>query len=84
LLSQTEQSRTFPRGFSVVTDMEDIPSNIQILRPRKACEKLGIGRSTLYLLIAAGELRTIKLGKRAVGLYAHELDAWLASRARAA
>jgi len=29
-----------------------------------ACQRLGIGRTTLYELIKAGELRTIKIGSR--------------------
>lgn len=64
--------------------MQTAPSNIRILRPSKACEKIGVGRSKLYEIIKAGELTPIKLGARAVGLYEHELDAWLASRARVA
>ncbi len=55
---------------------------IKILRPKKAAEKIGVGRSTLYILIARGELHPIQLGPRSVGLYEHELNAWLAARPR--
>lgn len=58
--------------------------NIKILRPRQASEKLGVCRAKLYQIIKAGELKPIRLGARAVGLYEHELDDWLASRARTA
>ena len=33
-------------------------------RVPEACRRLGIGRSALYELIKAGELRAIKIGKR--------------------
>lgn len=34
-------------------------------RPNRACEILGISRSTLHRLVRAGELELIKLGPRA-------------------
>lgn len=47
-----------------------------------ACRRLGVGRSTLYELIKAGELRTIKIGARTLvpetalqGLVASRLQA---------
>lgn len=36
----------------------------------EAIEQLGIGRSTMYELIAAGTIRTVKIGRRT--LVAHE------------
>ena len=36
----------------------------------EAGDKLGIGRSTLYELIAAGTIRTVKIGRRT--LIAHD------------
>ncbi len=32
--------------------------------PEEAAELLGIGRTTLYALIKAGELHTVKIGRR--------------------
>ena len=42
------------------------PTNTAPLAHRipDACNRLGIGRSMLYELIKAGELRTIKIGTR--------------------
>jgi len=43
----------------------------RLLHPlSEACEQLGIGRSTLYELIAAGVIRTVKIGRRT--LIAHD------------
>jgi excisionase family DNA binding protein len=33
-----------------------------LLRPSEAAARLGIGRSTLYQLIARGEIRVLKIG----------------------
>lgn len=59
------------------------PDEVRVLRPREACKKIALGRSSLYILIRAGELRPIRLGARAVGFYEHELAVWLLSRKRA-
>ena len=59
------------------------PQEVRVLRPREACKKIGLGRSSLYTLISTGELRPIRLGARAVGFYEHELAAWLLARKRA-
>jgi excisionase family DNA binding protein len=47
-----------------------------LLRVPEAAWRLGLSRSTLYELIAAGELRVIKVG-RAVRIPAAELAAWV-------
>lgn len=42
---------------------------------------VGLSRSTLYAMIAEGTFpKPIKLGKRAVGWRAHDVEAWLESR----
>ena len=51
-----------------------------ILRPREAAAALGIGRTTLYKIIAAGELRLVRLGPRMVGIRSDDLQAWIAAR----
>lgn len=63
--------------------MEIQTRKLAILRPRKAAEKMGVGRSTYYKLVAAGEIKQVRLSKRAVGSFEHEIDAWLESRPRA-
>lgn len=49
------------------------------VRIRQAAAMLGIGRSTLYLCIAAGEIETIKVG-RATLVPVDSLKAFVASR----
>lgn len=34
-----------------------------LLRPEEAAKALGVGRSTVFELIRAGELRSVKIGK---------------------
>ncbi len=48
-----------------------------------AAEETGIGRSYLYLAIKAGELATLKLGKRRL-IMRDDLIAWLQSKRQAA
>jgi len=51
-----------------VTHNNEIPVPIArfSLSPEEACASLGIGMSTLYGLIARGEVESRKLGKRTV------------------
>lgn len=49
---------------------------------REACEAIGVGRSTIYDLMAEGRLRKVKLGTRTLiprsdleALFAPEVDA---------
>ena len=37
---------------------------------RQACEAIGLGRSALYELIKAGRVKTIKIGRRRLLIYA--------------
>jgi prophage regulatory protein len=53
----------------------------QILRLPTVLERTGLGRSTLFAKIAANEFpRQIKLGLRASGWIAEEIDAWIQQR----
>lgn len=51
-------------------------------RPESAAKKLDIGRTTLYALIASGELETIKVG-RARLIPATAMDRFLSQRVAA-
>ena len=52
----------------------------QILRRRQLEEKLGLSRSSIYQMIADGLFpKPIKLGRRAVGWRAEEVEKWLAA-----
>jgi excisionase family DNA binding protein len=55
------------------------PEPIAVRIPQAAA-MLGIGRSTLYLLIAAGEIKAIKLGRSTL-ITVNELNAFVAQRA---
>lgn len=48
-----------------------------VLRMKDAAHYLAISRSHLYELIAAKELRQVKLGGTAAGILISDLDAWL-------
>ena len=47
-----------------------------MVRIPEAAERLGLSRSTVYELIAAGELRVVRYG-RAVRVPVAELSAWI-------
>ena len=53
-----------------------------LVRIPEAAQRLGLSRSSVYELIAAGELRVIRYG-RAVRVPVGELAAWVERRARA-
>ena len=58
-------------------------SGTRILRLPEVLYRVGIGRSTLYKLIAAGEFPApVKLAGNAVGWYSTDIDDWIASRPR--
>ncbi len=44
----------------------------------RACERTGLGRSKLYELIAAGEIATVKVGRRTL-IPETDLKAWAES-----
>ena len=53
-------------------------SNRLLLRPMEAAERLAVGRSKLYELIAAGEVPSVKIG-RSLRVPAAELKQWVPS-----
>lgn len=55
----------------------------RVVRPAEVCERLGIGTSTLYAMMAAGKFPrpfVIFSGGRAVGWHEQEVEAWLQQR----
>lgn len=58
----------------------------QILRLPEVKQETGLGRSTIYALIAEGKFpKQVKLtGKRAVGWQAEDISEWIKSRNQAA
>ena len=56
---------------------------ITILRRKDVEARVGLSRSTIYALMARQDgsfPRPIRLGERAVGWKAEDIDAWLAAR----
>jgi predicted DNA-binding transcriptional regulator AlpA len=48
----------------------------QILRPKEAQRRLGVGHTKFYQdFINTGRLKLVRLGERSVGILEHELDA---------
>jgi prophage regulatory protein len=55
-----------------------------VLRLPQVRQRVGLSRSTIYALAAEGAFPLpIKLGARAAGWLASEIDAWLAARIEA-
>jgi len=53
-----------------------------ILRLPALCERVGLGRSTVYALMQRGQFpHPIRLSARAVGWRDADIEAWLQSRA---
>jgi len=51
-----------------------------LLRPNEAAELLGVGRSTIYALLASGDVPSVRVG-RSVRLPLEALKQWVAARA---
>jgi excisionase family DNA binding protein len=51
----------------------------QVLRPKEAARRLGIGHTRFYELVNEKKLRLVRLGDRAVGVLEEELDAFIDS-----
>ena len=64
-----------------MTVTETIEAGRLLLRPEEVAQALGVGRTTVFELIRAGELRSVKIGKSrriptdAVREYVDGLDA---------
>jgi excisionase family DNA binding protein len=58
-----------------ITPAQPLPLAVS---PRQAARLSGVGRSTLYLALGAGELTSLKIGKRRL-VMVEELYRWLTS-----
>ena len=61
-----------------------IPPRLIVLRRRQVEARTGLGRSSIYALIAGGQFPTpIRLSANTVGWLEHEIDGWIAERTKA-
>lgn len=61
-----------------------IQPRLIVLRRRQVEARTGLGRSSLYALIAVGQFPTpIRLSANTVGWLEHEIDGWIAERTKA-
>lgn len=61
-----------------------IQPTLKVLRRRQVEARTGLPRSSLYVLIAEGRFPApIHLTTKSVGWLEHEIDAWIAERAKA-
>lgn len=63
---------------SYVTSATATPDRL-LLRVREAAEILGLGRSTLFEVIAAGELPVVRIGRRGLRIRPTDLESWIDS-----
>ena len=60
-----------------------IPSETRILRLPEVLARVGLSRSTVYQLMAAGDFpASVRLTPNSVGWRRDDIDAWIASRVR--
>jgi len=60
-----------------------IQPTLKVLRRRQVEARTGLPRSSIYALITEGRFPApIRLGARSVGWLEHEIDAWIAERAK--
>ena len=52
------------------TELSALPSQPLAVSVKTACQLLGIGNTTAWFLIKTGRLRTIKIGRRRLVIYA--------------
>ena len=57
--------------------MQEVADRV-LLNPREAAQSLGVSRSTLYSLLASGELRSVSVG-RLRRIKATDLDDYVAT-----
>lgn len=61
-----------------------IQPRLMVLRRRQVEARTGLGRSSIYALIASGQFPApIRLSANTVGWLEHEIDGWISERAKA-
>jgi prophage regulatory protein len=61
-----------------------IQPRLMVLRRRQVEARTGLGRSSIYALIADGQFPApIRLSANTVGWLEHEIDGWIAERTKA-
>jgi excisionase family DNA binding protein len=56
----------------------------RLLRPSEVAEVLRVSRTTVYALLAAGSLPSVRVSEGTIRIPAHAFDDWLAAREIAA
>ena len=51
-----------------------------LYRIEEAAEAMGVGRSTVYEMVWAGELNTVRIGKRGQRVPVEEIKRWIAEQ----
>lgn len=78
-LASSPEAGDCPSAFGRTTVESNIVAPPLANRVEEACRRLGIGRSMLYQMIGAGEIKTIKIGCRTL-VPETELQKVIASR----
>ena len=52
----------------------------ELLTVAEVCDEYGVGRTLLYELLNKGELRALKIGKRATRFRREDVERWINSR----
>jgi prophage regulatory protein len=62
-------------------DLVTVAEPLRLLRLVEVCSRIGLGRTSLYDLLQAGEFpRPVRLGKRCVRWQSNLVEAWILAR----
>jgi len=89
-INQSTQHQLVPPPSSLPVESSatarQIDKALRILRMRQLVQRTGLSRATVYATLMKDPTfpQKIQLTARTIGFFEHEVEAWLASRARAA